>query len=271
MIRIVNEPKGVSWEGWKNKAALATRALHSRYKRREKIEIDVDLYKEQRLTLLKVFRNKCGYCEVILTAADHLGDVEHYRPKGRVTDERGDLVFTDRARTKPHPGYFWLAYRWDNLFPACIACNRPGSGPDGIKSGKWDCFPVAKFRALRPGDEKKEAPLLLNPWLDNPNDHLTFDDDLAVLGSKTERGRETIRILGLNRDGLVELRRQAIRSIKREFWESQQAYQRGDKVRYQDAVTIIRDCIFGNSQFSAVCTAAIKKEKARAEQFLQEI
>jgi hypothetical protein len=253
------------------KAAQAAQDLITLYRRGGKLEINEGLYKEQRLSFLRAFYNKCGYCEVVITAADHLGDIEHYRPKKRITDEKGNLVFIDAGQTRLHPGYFWLAYQWNNLFPACVACNRPGRDPDGVKSGKWDCFPVAGIRALNPGEENRENPVLLNPWQDDPEDHLTFDDDLGVLGSKTERGRDTIRILGLNRDGLVELRKNAVRLARMDFWESQQAFQRGDAIRYAEYKVNIGKYLSGASQFSAVCSAAIRKEKNRAEQYLNQL
>jgi hypothetical protein len=269
MIRISAEPSGNTWGDWKAKAQAATDEMISRHARAENIEIDERLYKEQRLVLLGAFHNKCGYCEVLITAADHLGDIEHYRPKGRVTDEQGNLVLLNNGQQ--HPGYFWLAYRWDNLFPACIACNRPGAGPDGVKSGKWDCFPVLGFRAERPGEESREHPILLSPRFDDPYDHIVFNDELGIISGKTDRGSETIRKLGLNRDGLVELRKKAIRAAKLEFLESQHAFQRADDQRYRESRDTIRRCLSGQSEFSAVCKEAIILEKTKAELFLNSI
>ena len=60
-----------------------------------------------RLRLL--FHNKCAYCESDL--GDNL-DVEHFRPKGGVTEEPG------------HSGYWWLAHDWTNLLPSCTPCNQ---------------------------------------------------------------------------------------------------------------------------------------------------
>ena len=64
-----------------------------------------------RRVLEKLFEQKCAYCETkIGVNADW--DVEHYRPKGRVTENTA------------HPGYYWLAYDWDNLLPSCAFCNQ---------------------------------------------------------------------------------------------------------------------------------------------------
>ena len=64
-----------------------------------------------RQALEKLFHDKCAYCEgKSIGQADW--DVEHFRPKGSVA-ERDD-----------HPGYYWLAYEWENLYPSCKHCNQ---------------------------------------------------------------------------------------------------------------------------------------------------
>ena len=61
--------------------------------------------------LKKIFA-KCAYCESSYGAV-YDGDVEHFRPKGRIKEK-------DPAT----PGYYWLANNWDNLFLACQHCNQ---------------------------------------------------------------------------------------------------------------------------------------------------
>jgi hypothetical protein len=72
-----------------------------------------------------------------------------------------------------HPGYWWLAVRWDNLVPACGMCN----------TYKTDRFPLEGSRAISPQDgsdleslQDLEKPLVLHPLVDEPEDHLDFDD-----------------------------------------------------------------------------------------------
>ena len=67
-----------------------------------------------RSALRAMQHSKCCYCEV------HMDEytprhVEHWRPKGAVKQDE------DAPELKP--GYFWLAYTWDNLFLACWLCN----------------------------------------------------------------------------------------------------------------------------------------------------
>jgi hypothetical protein len=91
-----------------------------------------------------------------------------------------------------------LAFAWDNLLLACAICN-------GIQY-KSDKFP----------GPAEDGPLL-NPCVDNPDDHLDFIYDTAtnmtLVAGKTPRGNTTERILGLNRLDLREYRSRYIMKI----------------------------------------------------------
>ena len=136
--------------------------------------------------LHELFHGKCAYCEAPY-ASVHPMDVEHYRPKGAVAEDEN------------HPGYWWLAMEWSNLFPSCIDCNRrrkqitPSGDVRQVKlqedafefsaserqnGGKMDSFPLAPTgtRLLTPGEGplSEEQALLLNPCEPNPGDHLEY-------------------------------------------------------------------------------------------------
>ena len=66
--------------------------------------------------MIKAQHGKCFLCESKITHIS-FGDVEHFRPKG------GSRQTTDEKAMKV-PGYFWLAYAWQNLFLACQLCNQ---------------------------------------------------------------------------------------------------------------------------------------------------
>jgi hypothetical protein len=72
-------------------------------------DFDSSLYgaKSVKDALIKAQHGKCAFCESQVRHIAH-GDVEHYRPKGGVRQTDSDPL--------EQPGYFWLAYRWDNLF-----------------------------------------------------------------------------------------------------------------------------------------------------------
>lgn len=151
--------------------------------------------------LKNLFFNKCAYCESRLDRASP-GDVEHFRPKGGVTE------------MPDHPGYWWLAASWNNLMLACTQCSRSRQFQGG-RTGKADRFPLEdeNSRAFSPGDESKEKPLLLDPCVDTPEEHLVFDEG-GMVHSSTARGRTTISVLGLNRPQLARARMRAAADIR---------------------------------------------------------
>jgi uncharacterized protein (TIGR02646 family) len=135
---------------------------------------------------------KCAYCEAPAPASASW-DVEHYRPKGRVSERRD------------HPGYYWLAYEWDNLLLSCELCNRRRKdrptweqGDQGTTSGKVDRFPLADemTRAMAPDhDLAAEARLLLDPTVDDPEAHVRFDlDGHAVPAQGSAMGAASIEV-----------------------------------------------------------------------------
>ena len=84
--------------------------------------------------LEKVFM-KCAYCDSSYGAV-YDGDVEHFRPKGKV-----------KEKDPQTPGYYWLANDWENLFLACQHCNQRRRhvlyGEDELETyGKLDQFPL---------------------------------------------------------------------------------------------------------------------------------
>lgn len=193
-----------------------TRCEAQAHRLRSAADVSEKLYKEQRQAYLELFHGKCAYCEAKLVLDQHLGDVEHYRPKGRVTDEQDNTIQIDdgQGHNKPHPGYYWLAYDWHNLLPSCIACNRP-SKIGQRRVGKWNRFPVAGKHASTPAEIAQEQPLLLNPLIvaDDPAEHLEFDRKTGRIIGKTDRGRMTEAVLNLNREGLPEARREVFDSV----------------------------------------------------------
>lgn len=134
--------------------------------------------------------HKCCFCEGRFNAYSP-GDVEHYRPKRAVRQNKLSEALA--------PGYFWLAYSWRNLYYSCEICNR---------SHKRDLFPLANpARRVRSpeGDINVEEPLILDPGgIENPRDHIEFRYEHAI--GLTKAGRTTIELLGLNRPALLEER-----------------------------------------------------------------
>lgn len=177
--------------------------------------------KEVKTALLKLFHEKCGYCEIDYYGAPR--EIDHYRPKARI-----DYLESNEKKTHLE-GYYWLGSDWDNLILACTHCNSLENHPQEIQamspsvdsvSGKACFFSLENEadRAKLGESINKENPLLLDPCRDNPHDHLIFKIDGSVTpqlidGRPSKRGLESIKIYGLRRRPLVEQRKKVARNL----------------------------------------------------------
>jgi len=198
------------WVQWRQDASEAISNIKKKYKLGEKVEVNDDLYKRAMPFLLSLFHDKCAYCESLITNT-HPGDVEHYRPKGRLKDIDGRIVkITVNGKEFDHPGYWWLCYDWTNLLPSCIDCNRRRNhGEELTAAGKADIFPIGGKRAGSPNDPlPAEDALLLNPSEDgfDPEAHFEFKPD-GKIATKSKRAELSCELLGLNlREALTKQR-----------------------------------------------------------------
>jgi uncharacterized protein (TIGR02646 family) len=129
-------------------------------------------------------RCKCAWCESWVERATSYEEVDHYRPKSL---------------------YYWLGYAWDNLIISCKPCNTK----------KLDQFPIedeAQRASDHRGDVAQERPLLLNPYEDEPSAHLEWRRH--VVSGLTDRGRETIKVVGLTNPTLSSARMEHHRAIR---------------------------------------------------------
>ena len=147
--------------------------------------------------LLKAQHKKCCYCESKFSSTSY-GAVEHFRPKRGVKQKKN--------QTLQYPGYYWLAYDWDNLLVSCERCNS---------SHKGNLFPLAvqKRRARSHHDDvTEERSLFIDPAREDPQRHIRFRGEVAR--PVTKRGQETIQGMGLGRDDLEEARREKLGVLK---------------------------------------------------------
>ncbi len=167
-------------------------------------------HNQVRVALEKLFHDKCAYCESKITATDDW-NVEHFRPKGRVA-ERSD-----------HPGYYWLTYDWENLYPSCTHCNQRrkdkpvwGDLHYAHAGGKMDQFPleIESTRAMSHDDDmNQEDILLIDPCKDNPEQFFSYDITGQIVSSGDNlRGRATIDICHLERRRLRNRRREKMKT-----------------------------------------------------------
>ncbi|MCA9095257.1 MAG: TIGR02646 family protein, partial [Planctomycetaceae bacterium] len=109
-----------------------------------------------RTALWEMQHHKCCYCERERDKTRE-SDIEHFRPKAEVTE------------VADHPGYWWLAYCWENLFFSCRKCNQ---------EYKKNFFPVAdeqKRARTENCDLAEEDPYLIDPTQKDPEEHISFD------------------------------------------------------------------------------------------------
>jgi len=154
--------------------------------------------------LSKMHSGKCCYCERKRDEKRET-DVEHFRPKALVSDDPS------------HPGYWWLAYEWENYFHSCKKCNQ---------EHKKNQFPLmdGSSRANTPdADLAGERPFLINPEKENGEEFIIFEWTKArgifvkAVGFDDElRGYTTIKILGLN-DGTLPAQRAEIVGLLQEL------------------------------------------------------
>jgi uncharacterized protein (TIGR02646 family) len=126
---------------------------------------------------MKDQHRKCAYCEKFIETS--YNDVDHYRPKTK---------------------YYWLGHSWDNLLYSCPICNR---------SNKNDKFPLEdeNTRCNTTHDNiEQEKTLLINPYIDDPLNHIKFNEHIIV--GIDNKGKTTEKELKLNRPELRFARKQ---------------------------------------------------------------
>ena len=185
----------------KTKGKNKRRALSAAYNRgpqdyldgNRKFAFDKKVYghKSVKAALISAQHEKCAFCESKVT---HIasGDVEHFRPKAGYRQTSDDPL--------GRPGYYWLAYEWENLLFCCELCNR---------RFKANLFPLVD-PANRPKSHRdsvaREAPLFINPTTEDPERYVSFRKEIPYAINDNERGKATIASLGLDRAALNERR-----------------------------------------------------------------
>jgi hypothetical protein len=253
----IQPPDSLAWQRWDKRCQKATKENWAKVDRNEKPVFDENLYKKYKEFFMDAaFHGKCGYCECPVKDFQH-GDVEHFRPKAQVTNEKDETI--------DHPGYHWLAYDWRNLLISCQKCNQI-SKRGKQKIGKGCRFPVLEIHAQNPETIEQEKPLLINPTSnlpeDRPSKHLAINPDgSGSLQGLTDRGKMCIQIFGLNlRDQLVTQRKIAYReSLRLQAELKSESKEERDKA-IQEIIAIKK----GKEPYSIAHVEAVKALKAFA-------
>jgi len=190
--------------------------------------------------LIKAQHGKCAFTEAKFTHIAY-GDVEHWRPKGGVRQ-------SDSAPIE-WPGYYWLAYSWDNLFIASTLANQ---------RFKKEIFPLRnpENRARSHHDDlSREEPLLLHPSRDDPEQHIGFRAEIAFARDDSDKGKATIAVLGLNLEDLKEHRRD-----RHSLLASLYRLSLMDGPESSEARKLLGSCTQDNAEFASMARCAIRDE-----------
>ena len=164
-------------------------------------DFDSSIYgaKAVKNALIKAQYQKCCCCESRVTQVA-FGDVEHFRPKGGFRQDKDDPL--------GRPGYYWLAYKWKNLYFSCQICNQ---------RFKRNLFPLSSpaHRARSHNDDvAQENPLFIDPGAMDPAEFISFRDEYPYAIDGNAIGKTTIEALGLDREALNESRRDYLQQLK---------------------------------------------------------
>lgn len=143
--------------------------------------------------------DKCAFCESKIPQIA-FGDIEHFRPKAAYRQLRDGPL--------KRPGYYWLAYAWENLLFVCELCNR---------REKRNWFPLEKGskRARSPRNAiTEERARFIDPAAEDPGAHLTFREHVVIAVNGSKKGKMTRRGLGLNRRDLAGHREPHLRTVQ---------------------------------------------------------
>ena len=207
-----------------------------------KLELDSDVYGHEQVkaVLREAQHGKCAFCESKVTHIAY-GDIEHFRPKGG---------FRQRAAGPlERPGYYWLAYTWENLLFTCQLCNQRH------KRNEFPLLNPEKRARTHRDAVSDERPAFIDPSTEDPAASLSFRDEVPF--PKNKRGATTIRALGLKRGPLNERRKDRLELLQRVFLVAYVLPSGGAEV--QSARDVLRRALEDAGEYAAMVRAAIPR------------
>ena len=207
----------------------------------KKFKFDSAIYghKTVKTALIEAQHGKCSFCESRITHIAY-GDVEHFRPKAGYRQLSSDEL--------GRPGYYWLAYEWDNLFLSCQLCNQ---------RFKKNFFPLLNplERATSHRDDfEREEPLFINPAADDPEEFISFREEIPYAIDDNPRGKATIEMLGLDRNELNEVRLDSYERLRLIY---HLAYADPPQPESEAAKAFLNKAVQTSSQYASMARAAI--------------
>jgi uncharacterized protein (TIGR02646 family) len=216
---------------------------------KKKFSFSSDIYGHSSVkqALIQAQHKKCCFCERLV--GDD-GDVEHFRPKSAYSQQKGKKF--------ERPGYYWVAYSWDNLYLSCGPCNQ---------RQKKNLFPLAEpsNRAQwHNNDITVEDPLFVNPGDEDPSQHIGFRGEVPYAIPGSIKGKPTIQILKLDRDILNDARLEHLQKLKLLFQLTAIATKQPQNKELQDlaaeAERTLQYAISDQAEFAAATRAALQAQ-----------
>jgi uncharacterized protein (TIGR02646 family) len=196
-------------------------------------------------SLIAAQYGKCCFCERLIGTD---GDVEHFRPKQAYKQSTGEPL--------QRPGYYWLAYEWDNLYLACPGCNQ---------RHKQNLFPLQNPTERATNHHQNitfEKPLFLDPGKDNPEKFIGFRGEIAFAIEGNLRGKATCDSLRFNERSLPEARLQRLQLLKSLSQIVQLAAKQPTNTELQKeaqkAQELLDKAILDDAEYSAASRCAIR-------------
>lgn len=195
-------------EGWTPEQQAEKVEVAKAKARKKAISARSNIWGQLSTILSKRSHGKCWYCESNELRSDN--PVDHFRPKGKV------------AECPDHPGYWWLAFDWENYRFACTYCNSRRVDVD-TAGGKQDHFPVFTPPDWNKSEEQNnvEKPKLLDPVDEDDYKLLTFNKNGEACpncsneeSEEYQKAKESVEKFHLNHEPTRKARKAIRQKIK---------------------------------------------------------
>lgn len=212
----------------------------------KKFEFSSSIYAHESVKqeLIAAQHGKCCFCERLIGTD---GDIEHFRPK---------LAYKQAAgKALQRPGYYWLAYEWDNLYLSCTGCNQ---------RHKQNLFPLENPETRATNHKQRidrEQPLFIDPGTENPAEFIGFRGEVVFAIDDNRKGEVTINYLKLNQRSLPEVRLEQLQRLSNLNRIVHLAVKQPENVELQQVAKEAKDeldkAMRDSSEFTAAARCAI--------------
>ena len=146
----------------------------------------------------------------------------------------GDVSYAHIEHIKPKSKFSDLEFKWNNLGYSCQVCNT------------------------NKGNKFEETTPFINPYDENPEDYIVFLGFFIHQKQGSERGEYTIKAINLNRDDLVDSRKNKFHGIEKMI---NAAYRTSNKSLQNQAISELKKEAEKDKEFSAMVKSVLSAHK----------